>query len=109
MSHWAELDENNIVIRVLTGDDSQGEGAAYEWLMQNLGGRWVQCSYNGRFRKQFPGAWFYYDVSADVFISPQPFSSWALDANHDWQPPVPMPTDGLHTWDEPSQSWVPLI
>lgn len=105
MSHWAEIDGNNIVLRVTVGDDSNGEQAAYEWLVKHLGGRWIQCSYNRRIRKRFPGAGFAYDPVADVFIAPRPFPSWSLDANYDWQPPVPMPSNGFYVWDEPTQTW----
>jgi hypothetical protein len=67
MSHWAELDENNIVIRVLVGDNnSLDEGKEF---MESLGGKWVQTSYNGRIRKNFAGISFYYDSNLDAFIS----------------------------------------
>lgn len=105
MAHWAELDENNIVLRVTVGsNDDPDEG--YGWLIENLGGRWVQTSYNHNFRKQYAGIGYTYDEQADVFVAPQPFPSWSLDGNHDWQPPVPMPEDGYWQWDEGSLSWV---
>jgi hypothetical protein len=103
MSHFAEIDENNVVIRVLVGDnDMPNEG--YDWFVENLGGRWVQASYNGNFRKQFAGTGYKYDEIADVFIEPQPFPSWTLDENFDWQPPTPRP-EGPYFWNEESQSW----
>lgn len=106
MSHWAEIDDDSIVIRVTVGDDTNGEQAAHDWLVANLGGRWVQCSYNGRIRKQFPGAGFRYDEGADVFVAPQPYPSWGLDENFDWQPPVPMPDDGMaYVWNEALSGW----
>ncbi len=108
MSHWAELDENNIVLRVTVGsNDEPDEG--YGWLIENLGGRWVQTSYNANFRKRFAGVGFTYDEQADVFIAPQPYPSWSLDENHDWQAPVPMPDEGKWKWDEGSLSWVEII
>ena len=69
MSHFAELDENNIVVRVLVGDnDMPNEG--YDWFVENLGGRWVQTSYNGNFRGRFAGIGFIYDETNDVFTNP---------------------------------------
>lgn len=104
MAHWAELDENNVVLRVTVGsNDDPDEG--YGWLIENLGGRWVQTSYNHNFRKQFAGIGYTYDEQADVFIAPQPYPSWSLDENYDWQPPVPMPEDGYWQWNEDTLSW----
>jgi hypothetical protein len=69
MSHFAELDENNVVIRVLVGDNNMpNEG--YDWFVENLGGRWVQTSYNSNFRGRFAGIGFTYDETNDVFINP---------------------------------------
>jgi hypothetical protein len=70
MSHWAELDDNNFVIRVLVGDNNDPAGdEGYQLLINLFGGRWVQASYNNNFRGIFPGAGCYYDEIADVFIS----------------------------------------
>jgi len=105
MSHWAELDENNTVLRVIVGsNEDQDEG--YTWIVNNLGGTWVQTSYNSTIRKQFAGIGFTYDPTADVFIAPQPYPSWTLDENHDWQAPSPMPTEGFWVWDEEILVWV---
>ena len=105
MAHWAELDENNVVLRVTVGSNDEPDDG-YGWLVENLGGRWVQTSYNSNFRKQFAGAGYTYDEDADVFVAPQPFPSWVLDDNHDWQAPVPMPDEGDWYWDEDTVSWV---
>lgn len=71
MSHWAELDNNNKVIRVLVGDNNDPNGdEGYQWLIDNLGGRWVQTSYNGNFRGEFAGVNFTYDEVKDIFIAP---------------------------------------
>lgn len=107
MAHWAELDQNNIVLRVLVGDNNDPNGdEGYQWLLDNLGGTWIKASYNGKIRKQYPGEGFSYDPIADVFIAPQPFASWILDENHDWQPPVPYPSDGLmYVWNEQVKDW----
>ena len=105
MAHWAELDENNVVLRVTVGsNDEPDEG--YGWLIENLGGRWVQTSYNHNFRKQYAGIGFTYDEDADMFIAPQPFPSWALDENHDWQPATPRPGVVFPTAETPGTTWV---
>lgn len=73
MSHWAELDENNKVIRVTVGDNSDPNGdEGYQWLIDNLGGTWVQTSYNGNFRYNYAGIGFTYDPIDDAFIAPMP-------------------------------------
>lgn len=95
MAHWAEIDNNNKVIRVLVGDNNDPNGdEGYQWLIDNLGGTWVQTSYNSNFRKHFAGIGSTYDEVNDVFIAPQPDPDYVLDSNFDWQPPTPMPTEG---------------
>ena len=107
MAHFAEIDENNIVIRVLVVDNSlEHRGADFLANDLNLGGTWIQTSYNHNFRKQFAGIGYTYDVSNDVFITPQPYSSWSLDENFEWQPPIAKPKDGVWDWDEESGNWV---
>ena len=107
MSHWAEIDEENKVIRVLVGDNNDPAGdEGYQWLLDNLGGTWIQTSYNNNFRKQYAGKGYSYDAINDVFIAPQLYLSWSLDQNFDWQPPTPMPTEGRWYWDEDSLSWI---
>lgn len=107
MAHFAELDENNIVIQVLVVPNEQ-EHRGQEFLAVDLGlgGRWIQTSYNNRIRKQYAGIGYFYDDNADVFIVPRPYPSWILDANYDWQAPIPYPTDGLmYVWNEETQDW----
>jgi len=107
MAHWAEINEDNKVIRVLVGDNNDPAGdEGYQWLIDNLGGTWIKTSYNHKIRKQYAGIGYSYDPVNDVFITPQPYLSWSLDDNFDWQPPTPMPTEGFWTWDEASLSWV---
>jgi len=79
MAHWAEIDENNIVLRVTVGNnDEPDEG--YQWLLDNLGGTWLQTSYTGKIRKNFAGIGFSYDPERDAFISPKPTEGeWVLD------------------------------
>ncbi len=67
MSHWAEIDNNNIVLRVLVGNNHGDEGEAF---MNSLGGTWVKTSYNGNIRKNFAGIGYTYDSVRDAFISP---------------------------------------
>lgn len=78
MSHWAEIDENNIVVRVLVGDNNEAdEGEAF---MNSLGGTWVKTSYNGNIRKNFAGIGFTYDETLDAFIAPKPIEGeWILN------------------------------
>jgi len=106
MSHWAEIDENNIVIRVTVGDNNDPD-EGYQWLIDNLGGTWIKTSYNGNIRKNYAGVGYYYDEDRDAFISPQPFNSWILDEETcRWEPPTPYPTDGgAYKWVEDDLNW----
>ena len=71
MAHWAELDENNAVLRVTVGDNNDPSGdEGYSWLINNLGGRWVQTSYNANFRGKFAGIGDVYDEVNDIFYTP---------------------------------------
>jgi hypothetical protein len=109
MSHWAEIDNNNKVLRVLVGDNNDPAGdEGYQWLLDNLGGTWIKTSYNNKIRKQYAGIGYCYDPVNDVFIAPQPFPSWSLDQNFDWQAPTPRPTEGFWYWDENTLSWIEL-
>ena len=73
MSHWAELDQNNKVIRVLVGDNNDPNGdEGYQWLQENLGGTWIKTSYNGNIRYNYAGVGYNYDPDADAFIAPRP-------------------------------------
>jgi hypothetical protein len=73
MSHWAELDSNNKVIRVLVGDNNDPAGdEGYQWLIDNLGGTWVKTSYNGNIRYNYAGIGYRYDEVEDAFIAPKP-------------------------------------
>lgn len=104
MAHYAFLDENNIVTEVIVGkNETEGDYEIYYGNIRNQ--KCVRTSYNGNIRKQFAGIGYTYDPDADVFIAPQPFPSWTLDANYDWQPPTPKP-DGLFIWDEATLSWI---
>jgi hypothetical protein len=107
MAHFAEINERNTVLRVLVVPDSQ-EHRGQDFLANDLqlGGTWIQCSYNGNIRKQYPGPGYTYNHSADVFIAPQPYKSWRLDKNYDWRPPTPYPDDGnIYQWNEGILNW----
>jgi hypothetical protein len=108
MSHWAEIDDDNKVIRVLVGDNNDPNGdEGYQWLLDNLGGTWIQTSYNGNFRGCYAGIGYAYDSVNDVFIAPKPFASWSLDENFKWQAPVTQPEGNYH-WDEDTLSWIEI-
>jgi hypothetical protein len=110
MAHFAKLDTTNTVLEVVVVNnlDAPTEAAGIAFLNSLFGAaNWKQTSYNNSTRKQYAGVGYKYDPVADVFISPQPFPSWTIDANHDWKPPVPMPNDGLvHSWNEATLSWI---
>jgi hypothetical protein len=108
MSHWAEIDSNNKVLRVLVGDNNDPAGdEGYQWLVDNLGGTWIKTSYNSKIRGIYAGTGYTYNPDEDIFIAPQPFTSWSLDNNFDWQPPTPKP-EGAYRWDELTLSWIEL-
>ena len=108
MAHFAEIDITNTVTRVIVVHDSL-ESTGAEWCHDTFGGTWVQTSYNGRIRKNFAGIGYTYDPARDAFIPPQPYPSWTLaEETCLWQPPVPMPQDGLYEWDEDTLSWLPI-
>jgi len=120
MAHFAELDGSNTVTRVVVvGNDVEtaagplGENDMHvdgeTWCVNFFkGGNWKQTSYNNNFRKQYAGKGFTFDSAKDKFLGPQPYTSWALDENDDWQSPVTYPTDAVDKhidWDEDNQKW----
>jgi hypothetical protein len=110
MAHYAFLDSNNIVTEVIVGIDETEliEGLTPEvWYGNFRGQTCVRTSYNHNIRKQYAGIGFAYDADADQFVAPQPYPSWALDDNNDWQAPTPQP-DGRFYWNEESLSWLPV-
>jgi hypothetical protein len=116
MAHYAKLNNGKVeqVIVVhnneLLVDGVEVESKGAEFCTNLFGGEWVQTSYNGNMRKQFAGVGYSYDADLDIFIAPQPYPSWILDENHDWQPPTPMPVvEGkLYAWFEPNKVWIEL-
>jgi len=103
MAHWAEVNEKNVVVRVTIGsNDELDEG--YQWLIDNLGGRWIQTSYNtiggehllgGKpLRKNYAGIGYVYDEVLDAFIPPKPTEgNWKLNENTCLWEEVPLETD----------------
>ena len=123
MAHFAEISSgvvtNVIVVHnnelLVDGVEIESKGA--EFCHNLFGGTWIQTSYNGNFRKQFASSGYVYNVASDVFVKPQPYPSYTLDSNYDWQPPIPMPLDNNHIhkgtgqsylWDEENIRWVPV-
>ena len=121
MAHFAELDENNIVLRVIvvankdiideTGAENESVGIVF---CQNLlGGFWKQTSYNGNFRKNFAGIGYSYDSERDAFLPPKIFNSWVIDEETcKWVAPIPMPMpinengeEISYVWNENTLSW----
>ena len=118
MSHFAKLDENNLVIFVTVGRQ-EDDGKEAE-LSARTGDVYKQTSYNTYggvhsldgtpLRKNFAGIGYTYDEDRDAFIPPQPFNSWSLNEQTClWEAPTPMPMDGkVYTWDESQQEWVEI-
>jgi hypothetical protein len=122
MAHWAEIDNNNIVTRVLVvGDDQDHRGQDFLATDLGLGGTWKKTSYNTSagvhtnggtpFRKNYAGVGFTFDEVRDAFYAPKPYPSWVLDEDTCvWNAPTPMPVvEGkMYTWDEAELSWVEI-
>ena len=106
MAHFAEIDENNIVVRVIVVDNAH-ESNGSEWCHNLLGGTWIQTSYNNNIRKNYATIGCPYDPVRDEFISSRPHPSWTLDSNNDWQAPEPKP-EGNYRWNESLSSWVEM-
>jgi hypothetical protein len=115
VAHFAELNQNNEVLRVVVVDNrdtSDASGVEREHigcahLEKILGGVWRQTSYNATMRKNYAGVGYTYDSQRDAFIPPKPFASWILnETTCQWQAPVTMPQDGrMYTWNEQTTSW----
>lgn len=118
MAYFAEIDENNIVTRVLVVDDlEEDNGQDFLANTLGLGGTWIKTSYNTQggihlnggtpLRKNYAGPGFIYDEQRDAFIPPKPFNSWLLNEDTcQWNPPVEYPNDGkFYTWNEDNQTW----
>jgi hypothetical protein len=123
MAHFAELDVNNTVLRVLVTDNDDPNGdEGYQWLVDNLGGTWKKTSFNtfagvhalggNPFRKNYAGVGFTYDENRDAFIPPKPYQTWELNEETcQWEPPVESPlfdpeNPKRYDWDDTSVSWI---
>lgn len=130
MAHYAFLDENNVVTEVITGrDEYEIIDGVSDWEAHYgdfRGQRCFRTSYNTHgsvhynqetgkpsedqskaLRGNYAGIGFTYDEERDAFIPPKPYDSWVLDEDTClWEAPVPMPDDGMYTWDEDTTSWI---
>lgn len=115
MAHFAELNQNNEVLRVVVVDNrdtSDASGVEREHIGQAhlekiLGGVWRQTSYNATMRKNYAGVGYTYDSQRDAFVPPKPFASWILnETTCQWQAPIAQPQDGkMYAWNEQTTSW----
>lgn len=108
MAHWAEIDNNNTVIRILVGNnDEPDEG--YQWLIDNLGGRWIKTSYNNNIRGIFAQVGGQYDEENDRFLPAkrEGMDNFIFDEEqYQWVPPIPYPTDGkVYNWSSDDLIW----
>ena len=120
MAHFAQLDENNIVLavyvvnnNVITVNGVESEQVGIDFLTELHGhASWKQTSYNAKgtgFRKNFAGIGYHFDGIG--FYAPQPYPSWTKNSNtYLWEPPTQMPTDNKrYTWDEATTSWIEVV
>ena len=119
MAHFAELNDNNEIVRTIVisnddilddnGQESEEHGVALATRFTGSPARWIQVSFNGTFRRQYPSyEGFVYNEQFDAIIEPSPFPSWSLDDNGYWQAPVPKPADEegfVFSWNEETQTW----
>lgn len=115
MAHFAELDKNNQVLRVIvihnnellddSGNEVEQKGKDFAHSL--FGGDWVQTSYNGNIRGKYAGIGDTYNAAEDIFIAPQPYPSWTRNGSY-WEAPTQMPLDGKYVWDEEKLQWVKI-
>jgi hypothetical protein len=117
MAHFAQLDDNNVVLQVIVvhnndckidGVENEAAGIAFCQSLFGADTRWAQTSYNGSIRKNYAGIGYTFDLGRDAFIPPKPFNSWVLnETTCKWEAPVPMPQDGKrYAWNETTTSWL---
>ena len=121
MAHFAEINADNIVQRVIvvdnkdcldeSGQESEAVGASF--CHNLLGGNWKQTSYNGNIRKNYAGIGYTYDESLDAFIAPKPFSKWVLNEDTcQWEAPTPMPEGAeneRYVWNDNKGEWEVVV
>ena len=116
MAHFAELDANNVVLRVIVvgnADTSDASGVEKEHIgaafcEKLFGGTWKKTSYNGTIRKRYAGIGYTYNADLDTFVAPKPYASWVLNnETADWEAPVAMPTEEgkRYAWNEETGAW----
>jgi len=125
MAHFAKINSNNVVetVIVINNEDlldennveSETVGINYCKSLYGEDTNWVQTSYNNNFRYHYASIGGIWDAQANAFYEPQPYSSWTLDSNYEWQPPIAKPeendSNGIpygYEWDEDNQSWIRL-
>ena len=120
MSHYAQLDKNNVVAFVIHAKSNDKE----DEFTESTGDVWKQTSYNTQggvhytdgepsadqskaLRYNYAGIGFTYDADRDAFIPPTPYPSWVLDETTcQWVAPIAYPAEGDHVWDEEAGDWV---
>ena len=124
MAHFAQIGYENKVLRVsvvrnediLDGNGNESEEVGIQFLKTVHGHltNWIQTSYNNNFRCRYAGIGMVYDNQHDVFLLPQPYSSWTLNTEtYEWEPPVPEPeltgeqkeSGSSYEWNEETQEW----
>lgn len=118
MAHFAELDENDVVLRVVViankdtadanGNEVESIGVSFCQSLFGANTKWKQTSYNSNFRKRYAGVGYTYRADLDAFVAPKPtqYPSWVFDNEiAAWVPPYPKPTDAVYTWNETTVSW----
>ena len=116
MAYFAELDDENCVIQVISISNDvcpdpapDNEQLGIHYIVDTLGlvGTWRQTSFHSSFRKNYASIGGTYSPDLDAFIGPQPYPSWILnETSCQWQAPVPLPNEsGVYAWDEQSKSW----
>lgn len=120
MAHFAQLDDNNIVINVIVvansdcldseGKECEDIGVAFCKSLLGYETRWIQTSYNNNFRKNYAGLGYYYDPDLDAFVPPKPYNSWVLNSETaQWQAPKPVPdNEKFYEWNEEIVDWVEI-
>ena len=119
MAHFAQIDDNNVVLNVLViadedcqdsdGNESEAVGVAFCQALVGADTNWKQTSYNNNMRTRYAVIGGTYNPTLDAFVNPQPYASWTLNnTTKDWEPPTPDPSDetSLYRWDEDTLSWV---
>ena len=120
MAHFAEINSDNIVQKVIVvdnndckdaeGNESEAVGAAFCNTL--LGGIWKQTSYNGNFRKNYAGIEYTFDEERDAFIPPKPYSKWILNEDTcNWEAPIEMPVEEgkFFTWNDNKGEWEEVV